>query len=560
MVVNRFLAITVAGVALTALMPAQRPGAATGQTAAGQTGKITGHVLNAISGEPLHKAQVTLRPLAPATPGGAARVTTGDDGAFVLSSVSPGQYELSAMRTGFVNQGYGAPPAIFQGTPTNIAAGQTLEDLVIRMVPQGVIAGRVIDDDGDPVERAQVTLWRYEYPDGDRKLVRQPYGNPGTNDLGEYRFSGLPPGNYIVSATAQLVNAGGGKQPSDSDVIGTYYPRSPEARSAAAIQVPAGSEVRGIDIQLLKSKLYQIRGTISGLPASLPEGPPGGGLLRLQPSVILTSVDSAALARSGVIDSDGSFVIAQVGPGDYILQANARDAQQALTARTQVEVSGRDVDGVSVRLQPLIRVSGAVSIDPASSPAPAFSSIRLIFRSMIGLGQANATVANDGSFLGQAQLQRETYQLEAPGIPDGYYLKTIQLGGQEAQDALLDLSSAGSTDARIDLVLAPTSGVLAGTVNDSKGAPAMGVKVTVVPASNATRRDLFLSQNTDSNGTFAFKNLPPGKYRVYAWQQVDGNAWMNAEFRKPYESSAGAAELTDNGTVSVMVNLIEGPR
>ena len=110
----------------------------------------------------------------------------------------------------------------------------------------------------------------------------------------------------------------------------------------------------------------------------------------------------------------------------------------------------------------------------------------------------------------------------------------------------------------MELVIAPTSGVLAGSVNNSKGSPAIGVKVTVVPASDATRRDLFVSQNTDANGNFAFKSLPPGRYRLYAWDQMESNAWMSREFRMPFESSAGSADLADNGTTNVMLNLIEG--
>ena len=212
-------------------------------------------MVNAVSGEPLRKAQIVLRPLVLAGPVGTTTATVGDDGGFVLTSVSPGQYQLNASRNGFVSQGYGAPPASFKGTPIDITAGQTIGNLIIRMLPQGVIEGRVFDEDGDPIERTEVELWRFDYPDGDRQLVRQPFGNPGTNDLGQYRFSGLPPGSYIVSARVPLSNSGG-KQLSDTDSVATYYPRSIDANGAVPIEVTAGSDARGIDIRILKSRLF----------------------------------------------------------------------------------------------------------------------------------------------------------------------------------------------------------------------------------------------------------------------------------------------------------------
>jgi hypothetical protein len=529
------------------------------------TAVLQGQVVNALTGEPLRKAQVTLRPVVLGGPGGITRAGVGDDGGFALTSVGPGQYQLSADRVGFVNQGYGAPPASFKGTPIDVAAGQSIGNLVIRMLPQGVIQGRVLDDDGDPVERAEVQLWRFDYPDGDRQLVRQPVGTPGTNDLGEYRFSGLPPGSYIVSATAPLSNSGAGKQP-ETDSIATYYPRGVDAKSAAPVEVTPGSDARGIDIRILKSRLFEIRGVVIGAPSIAPAAQPpvagggrgGRGGARPSVTVFLSSVDSAALPRSGTVNPDGSFVVQQVGPGSYTLQAStaANGQQQRQVARASVEVSGRDVEGLTLRMLPLVTVSGGVTMDPRDAPAPSFSGLHLLLRSLARLGQTTAQVGDNGSFQTQAQLFGDTYRLEASGLPDGYYLKAVKLAGQEVPDAILDLSSGAP--AQIELVVAATSGVLAGSVNNSKGAPAIGVKITVVPASDATRRDLYLSQTTDTSGNFAFKSLPPGKYRLYAWDQIEGNSWMSREFRMPFESSAGTAELADNGTTNITLNLIEG--
>jgi protocatechuate 3,4-dioxygenase beta subunit len=553
-----------AGVALAAaLLLGQRPAARTpaGNSANDQAGIVTGRVLNASSGEPLRKARVNLRPITP--PGGSTTVSAGEGGVFVLNAVTPGKYQLLVDQTGFVQQAYGAPPASNLGTTFDVSPGQTVDDLVIRMVPQGVIAGKVMDDDGDPLEHAQVTLWRYEYPDGDRQLVRQPYGSPGTNDLGEYRFSGLAPGKYILSAMQTLTSA-----PSDTDFIPTYFPRSPDARGAAEIEVIAGSEVRGADIRVLKSKLFHVRGTVTGSddgppPATAGPGDRIGRFEGPQASVALLSMDSAAPSRGGIVHPDGTFEITHVAPGSYTLQANGRGApQESKVARAAIEVAGKDVEGVTLRLLTPTQASGKVLIDPPDAPAPRFQDVQLLLRGALSRAPIGGyfRIQADGSFRVPSQMWGDVYRLETSGIPDGYYLKTVRMDGREMPDARFDFTSGGPPEAHLELVIAPTSAVLGGTVNDSNGQAVPGVKVTVVPASDSTRRDLFPSQNSDASGNFAFKSLPPGKYRVYAWRSVESNAWMNAQYRAPYESLAGTAELTDSGAVNLTLKLIEGVR
>ena len=68
-------------------------------------------------------------------------------------------------------------------------------------MPRGsVISGRVLDEFGEPVADAMVNAMRSAWTAGRRKL--QPTGRSAqTNDLGQYRIYGLPPGDYYVSAT-----------------------------------------------------------------------------------------------------------------------------------------------------------------------------------------------------------------------------------------------------------------------------------------------------------------------------------------------------------------------
>src|SRR5207248_8888823 len=67
-----------------------------------------------------------------------------------------------------------------------------------RLIPWGVIAGRVLDEEGEPLPWAQVSALREVYSNGKRRL--SPEALVPTNDLGEFRLFGLKPGRYFVSA------------------------------------------------------------------------------------------------------------------------------------------------------------------------------------------------------------------------------------------------------------------------------------------------------------------------------------------------------------------------
>ena len=144
---------------------------------------VDGAALKAGTPESIAHARVMLTRVG----GGLAdtRVTETDDkGRFVFRSVAPGTYRILAQHDAFVR------PA---GQTVTIAPGQSVRDVVLRMTPTGVITGRVVDEYGDPVPDVYV-----------RATLKDSTFETTTNDLGEYRLFGLPPGAYILSAAPYL--------------------------------------------------------------------------------------------------------------------------------------------------------------------------------------------------------------------------------------------------------------------------------------------------------------------------------------------------------------------
>jgi len=63
------------------------------------------------------------------------------------------------------------------------------------------LSGKVIDETGDPVRNAMVTLYMEDHQDGLNHTLSA--SSDSTDDQGYYEFSALPPANYFVSVSAQ---------------------------------------------------------------------------------------------------------------------------------------------------------------------------------------------------------------------------------------------------------------------------------------------------------------------------------------------------------------------
>jgi hypothetical protein len=110
---------------------------------------IEGFVVRAGTNEPVSRARITATRIAgpggaPIQPSGPPQnipaVTTDSQGHFTIKDLEPGSYLLSAQRNGFARQSYGERAPGRPGTPLNMIAGQTLKDVVFRLIPAGAVS------------------------------------------------------------------------------------------------------------------------------------------------------------------------------------------------------------------------------------------------------------------------------------------------------------------------------------------------------------------------------------------------------------------------------------
>src|SRR5262252_2231763 len=139
-----------------------------------KSGSIRGRVVAADTEAPLGKATLTLLPNEPQGRERPPSTRTNSQGEYEFKNVKPGRYNLRVSRTGYVSQAYGqkTPSSqTSQGAVLRIGAGETLNEIDLKLIRGGVIEGRVVDSDGEPLAHVEVRLERYTTVEGKRGLA-----------------------------------------------------------------------------------------------------------------------------------------------------------------------------------------------------------------------------------------------------------------------------------------------------------------------------------------------------------------------------------------------------
>jgi len=295
------------------------------------TGRLSGRVTVEGTNAPVAGARVMVLTIMRAAmpPSGPMpippQVMTDQDGRFVFNSVAPGEYRIDVQKTGFASL---MDPSTRPRTYT-VAEGQALDNVSIVLQKGAVISGKVLDQKGEPVTDARVMALRRITPPGAStappRLIPAPMQGPQqTNDIGEYRVTGLPPGEYFLAASPRALgfagpgaasttgNGGGALTPTT-----TYYPGTADQAGAQAITVAAGAEVSNIVFTLQSAPAYRVSGMVvdeNGAPIAhamvMLMNDPRSGMMFIGPG---------GNAQTG---DDGRFSIGDVTPGAYRLNAS----------------------------------------------------------------------------------------------------------------------------------------------------------------------------------------------------------------------------------------------
>ena len=88
--------------------------------------------------------------------------------------------------------------------------------------------------------------------------------------------------------------------------------------------------------------------------------------------------------------------------------------------------------------------------------------------------------------------------------------------------------------------------------------PAAGATVVLVPdGERRSRPDLFRSASADDSGRFALRGIPPGDYRLLAWEDVEPGAWLEPDFLRDYERRGETLSVGERGRFNPQLKVIQ---
>ncbi len=496
---------------------------------------LAGSVMNSVTGEPVRKAMVLLR-AHDESKGMSYTAESDGKGRFLISDLDPGIYSISAERQGFMLESEGAPGAPQPSIP--VEAGKFLSNVIIKLVPLGVISGRVLDEDGDPIRGAEVKAMAFSYQTGKKQL--RTVNGQSANDKGEFRLFGLRPGTIYLSASERIER----RFPTVSIYNPTFFPGTTDVTHATPIEVSPGVQLRGFDILLRPEKRYVVRGK---LPAQLNPDRQGYSL-ELMPRSIFRRHGSSPYASH--TDAQ-TFEFLNVLPGSYVLTCTVMDGDKTLSARQAVEVANADVEGITLNLVPLTEVPGVVRVE--GTPAGPLDNLQVILLPEIQFeGDIFARVKPDKTFVIEG-VTPDAYEVTI-GNRAGSYLKAVRFGDEEAPDRRIDLTKGS---APVTVLLGTDVGDVEGTVRKANGDPAVRARVTVIASGkNLGRHDLSVVVFTDEDGKFHAKSVAPGDYKIFAWEDVPEGAPEDPDFRKPYEKQGVPLKMDPNGHQTIDLTAI----
>ena len=509
-------------------------------------GVIAGTVVDEVSGAAIGLASVELKWQCTAKPPELSAVKTDADGRFRLAGLEPSCYSLIARKSGYLD-----PFGTRAVAQIELATGQQKTGLTIKLMPEGVISGRLMTETGDPVQNAEVTVLQRTKIDG--KLRWGVAGSARSNYRGEYRIGELAAGGYALRATAR----DDWRRPEDvkQAYAPTYYPNRLVLDTAEPVIVRKGGETSGIDMRVRTLPVFRVGLRMEGLTAG--EWLVATVSLERRDGTGVGQLENYAFRRSepGVVEVFG------VPPGSWYVMAHAAPTNDVnLIGTTSIDVKDSDLADVVIQMARPRQLTGQAVIESTGPVRVDWRNGIVVLDRLDGPSSQHypprGAVAADGTFsvpYGFPTKYRIAFHV--PSTPAAYPASVL-IGGEEYCGRDIDLTQGppGTVKVILRTDTAKISGKLEGAVGGEPGQLGMAV---LVPVEAHLRRFSHLEvSQIRANGLFAFGPMPPGDYLLcHAW----GDERMLYENGGPPKESMDAAvrlKVEPNGTHMVTLKAV----
>jgi len=432
------------------------------------------------------------------------------------------------------------------GILITVAAGQRLKDVTLRIFPSGGIAGRVFDARSKSVQYAHAQLWTYTYDESGQRSFQQVSGARGgdTNDHGEFKLTGIDPGDYYIKIEPPLLTERIPGEP----FVAVYLPGTPDPIRATPVTIKSGPDMHLDDITLTSVRGGSIRAHLinqTGVKIDNTldkylnwglKGTPG------------TTARAPLLLMGG---PEHAEIPVPLGTYDIALGWTKKGLLVGVgKATVNVGVLGVDVDVPVTKGTKF--VGHALLEQPTGQPKPV-AGVRCDLN-VEGMAPFSATSIADGS-MALDNIPPRLYRIDCPLLPPDTYISQIRQG---ERDVLKDGLQVEGAETNVTVTLSGSVGVAQGKVTDAKGQPVAGAVVALVPdAPLGAALNLYRVESTDQLGGFIIRAVAPGSYHLFAWNELPGAQYKNADFMKKYEDKGTAVKVERGGKVTADTKLLD---
>jgi hypothetical protein len=478
---------------------------------------LRGAVVDSVSHNAIHGALIELegRP--------ALSTFTDGEGKFQLSGLPAGSLTLHASKPGYFGN---------DSSTQNRRAVSTIQlsvassSISMKLVPEGVVFGKITDENGDPLQHISVSL-SLRHP----RVAAIPDNqlHADTDDEGNFRIAELPRGSYylaIFQTPPPSLNSAenSGQSAAPEGFVPVAFPGVSDISNAVPIRITPGKSLQA-DLSLKRAPYIRVSGTLSGFSASK------------QVTISLQNKLSESASVSIPFNpATGSFVSPWFPPGSYSLIAliYERLAQDAFPnfSIASLPVNGNSsLTDLHLFLQPAmnipVEIRGDYSPDPPPQDPSGFGEAFMTYQqnkaisvSLVPVGQADIHEPRDAIWVPHSPDSPEFPSFLVLGVTPGTYaLKSVVTGPYYVESAvcgsidLLRQNFVASSGYAPHIQITLRQGVA--SMNGSVKWDDPDASASILVFSSDSGR-LLHSSSADSSGSFKISGLAPGSYRVVA--------------------------------------------
>ncbi len=503
--------------------------------------RVAGTVVSGRDGSPLALARVSL--IDTHNRSKAEWMVTAADGHFEFREVPAGKYTLESAKKGFLRGGY----QFHEGLSTAIVTGAGLEteNLVFRMIPLGMISGKIVDEVGEGVRNAQVRLYVDNQQLGRDREVQT--GAATTDDEGRYEFPGLAPAKYFVGVTAR-----------------PWYAVHPPSENHDGVKTPVETVSRSLDAAYETTFYNGVTETDGAAPISIEKGERATADIHLNPVAALhlfvkvpsdqqqflypsllkrefNQEQGVQVEFAGGATPGGDLEVVGVPPGKYLIGTlRGGSGELKATGEMNVAKNGQEMEAVAEEAAGSVKVSVKTARGEAV-PQGLHLTLRNERRQTVAFVEVDA---KDGAMFENVPAGKYSVMVTSARTAP-YTVGRMTVGGVSVEGHDITVAEGGTLELSATLMQGLVS--VEGVVKKA-GKPAAGVMVALVPKEPRTHPERFRRDQTDLDGTFHVGGILPGSYTLIAVEDAWGFAWMKEGVLEKYLAHG------ENLTIGEMMN------